>query len=115
MPADHTMEFPYTQHQQRHFNWARTHLQQTRCHQESVLFTDESRFSLHTADDREQVSCCHAACGARPLTHCGGGSVIVWGGFSYHHRPGLLVITGDLMGFWRHIDEVLTDVAESFL
>ena len=74
----------------RRLQWALGHLRRTRQQWDSVLFTDESRFSVSTADGRIRV---WRRAGERYADACvlehdrfGGGIVHIWGRISYHHR-----------------------------
>lgn len=76
----------------------------------SVLFTDESRFSLFRADGRQRV---YRRKGERFDDSCvverdrfGGGSVMVWGGISYGRKTPLVVINGN-MDAVKYRDSVL--------
>ena len=79
----------------------------------TVMFSDESRFSLRSPDGRERVwrrvgerfaSCCIA-----PKTPFGGGSVMVWAGISFYGRTELVVIERGSMTADRYIRECLED------
>ena len=93
--------------------WARQHSRWTRQQWSSVVFTDESRFTLQNNDGRILV---YRRPGERFMdatvrqhNQFGGGSVMVWGGFSYHHRTPLHVIDGNLTGL-RYRDEILRPI-----
>uniref|UniRef100_A0A674DDL4 Tc1-like transposase DDE domain-containing protein n=1 Tax=Salmo trutta TaxID=8032 RepID=A0A674DDL4_SALTR len=84
--------------QQRHL-WAQTHCRWTRQDWQKVLFTGESRFCLTRGDGQIRV---YRQRNERYTEACtlerdrGGGSVMVWGGVSRHHRTELVVIAGNL-------------------
>ena len=85
--------------QQRHL-WAQTHHRWTRQDWQKVLFSDELRFCLTRGDG--QIRVYHRskeryteACTLEWDRFRGGGSVIVWGGVSQHHRTELVVIAGN--------------------
>lgn len=105
------------QHRQRRLQWARQHLRWTRNDWNAVLFSDESRFSLHRADGRERVwrrrGERYAACCIRDVNRWGGGSVMVWGGISFNHRTDIIVLDGNVTAR-RYIDQVLTPVVVPF-
>lgn len=77
-------------HRQQRLLWAQAHVRWTRNQWMGVLFSDESRFNLQFADGRIRV---WRRQGERFSDACviqhdrfGGGSVHVWGGFSFNHR-----------------------------
>lgn len=90
--------------------WARRHRQWTRQQWSAVLFSDESRFSLQHNDGRVLVYRRRgerfADANVREHNRFGGGSVMVWGAFSFHQRTNLYVINGNLNGA-RYRDEIL--------
>ena len=66
-----------------------------------MLFTDESRLCLTRGDGRIRIY--HRrkehyteACTLERDRFGGGGSVMVWGGVSQHHRTELVIIAGNL-------------------
>ena len=74
------------------------------------MFADESRFALEHPDGHTKV---WRREGERfldecvlPLTAFGGGSIMVWSGFSAHHRTPLHHVQGNLNG-QRYRDEIL--------
>ena len=76
----------------------------------NLLFSDESRFSLHRADGRKRV---YWRKGERYADACviehdrfGGGSVMVWGSIAYGFKSPLVVINGT-MNAVKYRDEVL--------
>ena len=75
-----------------------------------VMFTDESRFRLDHNDGRVRVwrrrgERLRYEC-IKEVTPFGGGSVMVWAGFSPHHRTQLHHVQGNLNG-QRYRDEIL--------
>ena len=87
-------------HRPQRRSWAQTHRLWTRQDRQKVLFTDESRFCLTKGDGRIRV---YHRRNERYTEVCtlewerfgGGGSVMVWGGVSQHHRTELVVIAGN--------------------
>ncbi|KAL1274382.1 hypothetical protein QQF64_027196 [Cirrhinus molitorella] len=98
-------------HQQQRRLWAQTHLRWTRQEWQKVLFTDESRFCLTRGDGRIRVyrrrnERYTEACTLERDRFGGGGSVMVWGGISHHHRTELVVIAGNLNAL-RYREDIL--------
>ena len=65
-----------------------------------MLFTDESRFCLTRGEGQQRVllqrTARYTEAGTRARDRFGGGgSVMVWGGVSQHHRTELVVIAGN--------------------
>jgi len=87
----------------RHGRWNRRQWAQ-------VLFSDESRFCLFSNDGRRNVwrrrGERYLDCTVRETVSFGGGSVMVWGAFSLHHRSPLYHVQGNLTGV-RYRDEIL--------
>lgn len=100
-------------HRTARLDWARQHIRWTRQQWSSVVFTDESRFTLQNNDGRilvyrrpgERFS----DATVRQHNQFGGGSIMVWAGFSYHQRTPLHVIDGNLTGL-RYRDEILRPI-----
>ena len=97
----------------RRLQWARAHHRITRLQWNSVLFTDESRFSMSVADGRIRV---WRRAGERYADACviqhdrfGGGSVHVWGGISFNHRTQLHVFH-NRVNAQTYIDQVLAPI-----
>ena len=97
-------------HRRARLAWCRRHVRWTRAHWSRVMFTDESRFALEHPDSRTKV---WRREGERfldeyvlPVTAFGGGSIMVWAGFSAHHRTPLHHVQGNLNG-QRYRDEIL--------
>ena len=84
------------QHRRRRLQWTRQHQRWRRAQWRQVFFSDESRFHLSHADGRlrefsvDVMNVTRIAVSYRQ-TDGGGGSVMVWGAFSYNHRPQLHV------------------------
>ena len=98
-------------HQQQRRLWAQTHLRWTRQEWQKVLFTDESRFCLTRGDGRIRVyrrrnERYTEACTLEQDRFGGGGSVMVRGGISHHHRTELVVIAGNLNAL-RYREDIL--------
>ncbi|ROL45721.1 5-hydroxytryptamine receptor 3A [Anabarilius grahami] len=98
-------------HQQQRRLWAQTHLRWTRQEWQKVLFTDESRCCLTRGDGRIRVyrrrnERYTEACTLERDRFGGGGSVMVWGSISHHHRTELVVIAGQChqpyCSFWLY-------------
>ncbi|KAK7093272.1 hypothetical protein V1264_007057 [Littorina saxatilis] len=94
--------------------FCRRHVRWTRQQWSQVLFSDESRFTLNHNDDRLRV---WRRQGERYIDATvqenvafGGGSVMVWGAFSFHHRTPLFHVKGNLTGL-RYRDEILRPLA----
>lgn len=97
-------------HRRARLQWAREHLRWRLAQWGNVLFTDESRFLLSTADGRQRV---YRRAGERYADNCvvnrlpyGGGGVMVWGGISLRRRTNLVFIEGNLNGA-RYRDEII--------
>ena len=76
-----------------------------------MLFTDESQFYLTRGDGRIRVyrrrnELYTEACTLERDQFGDGGSVIVWGGVSQHHRTELVVIAGNLNAL-RYREDIL--------
>ena len=82
--------------------WARHHRRWLRQQWAGTLFSDESRFALSFNDGRIRVWRCPGErfADATVMQHdrFGGGSVMVWGGFSFNHRTPLHRVEGRLTG-----------------
>ena len=82
--------------------WAARHRRWTRDEWATVLFTDESRFTLRFNDGRVRVwrrpGERYVDAAVREHDRYGGGSVMVWGGFSLRHRTPLHRVEGRLTG-----------------
>ena len=83
-----------------------------------VVFSDESRFCLYTADGRQRVYRRRgertAACCVRETVPFGGGSVMVWGAICGEHRSPLIRVDGNLTA-QRYRDQIFDPVAIPFL
>uniref|UniRef100_A0A673WVV0 Tc1-like transposase DDE domain-containing protein n=1 Tax=Salmo trutta TaxID=8032 RepID=A0A673WVV0_SALTR len=95
--------------------WAQTHRRWTRQDWQKVLFTDESRFCLTRGDGRIRIyrrrnERYTEACTLERDRFGGGGSVMVWGGVSQHHRTELVVIAGNLNAVHYREDILLPHV-----
>ena len=88
-------------HRQQRRLLAQTHRRWTRQDWQKVLFTDELRFCSTRGDGQIRVYCRRnehytAACTLERDQFGSGGSVMVWGCVSQHHRTELVVIAGNL-------------------
>ena len=94
---------PLTQNHRNHrMTWATLHRRWTLNQWSRVLFTDESRFTLRFNDGRIRVwrrpGERYVDATIREHDRYGGGSLMVWGGFSTHHRTPLHIVNGRLNG-----------------
>ena len=91
-------------------HWCTLHLWWQRVHWGRVMFTDESRFSIQFNYGRVRVyrrpGECFADVNVRQRHRFGGGSVMVWGGISIHHRTPLYVVDGNLTGI-HYLNEII--------
>lgn len=103
---------------QRRLAWCETRVRWTRQRWSTVLFTDESRFSVSFADGRRRVwrrrGERHAANCILEFNRWGGHSVMVWGGISLNHKTDLVIIDGNMTA-QRYIDQVLRPHVVPFL
>ena len=88
------------ENKRKRLQWARDHEKYQLRHWRHVLFSDESRFLLYTADGRVTV---RRQVGQRFNQDCiiptrahGGGSVHVWGAIHYGGKLGLVVLEGNV-------------------
>ena len=94
--------------------WCTRHVRWQRAQWSSVLFSDESMFALQFSDGRERM--CRrpgerfADVNANRRLPFVGGSVMVWGAFSFIDRTPLYVIDGNLNG-----NRYLQDVIQPFV
>ena len=99
------------EHRFARLQFARQHAQWTVQQWSSVLFSDESRFSLKCPDGRERVwrrtGERYAECTMSVRTPFGGGSVMVWGGISMEARTELVFIENGSLNAHRYINEIL--------
>uniref|UniRef100_A0A8C7PBG7 Tc1-like transposase DDE domain-containing protein n=1 Tax=Oncorhynchus mykiss TaxID=8022 RepID=A0A8C7PBG7_ONCMY len=106
-------------HRQQRRLWAQTHRRWTRQDWQKVLFTDESRFCLTRGDGgipiyHQRIEPYAEACTLERDRFEGGGSVMVWGGVSQHHRTELVVIAGNLNAV-RYREDILLPHVVPFL
>ena len=101
-------------HRLRRLAWARQHVRWTRQQWASVLFTDESRFTMSFHDGRNRVwrrrGERYEDATVQEHDRYGGGSVMVWGGMSMHTRTPLHQVAGNLNG-QRYVNEILRPIA----
>lgn len=87
-------------HRRQRLLWAQRHLRWTQRDWNRVVFSDESRFTLHFADGRVRVwrrrGERNAQCCVQEVDRFGGGSVMVWGAFNGPARSRLMVVQGNL-------------------
>ncbi|KAK7110617.1 hypothetical protein V1264_014458 [Littorina saxatilis] len=105
-------------HKRARRDWSARHSRWTRHQWATVLFSDESRFNLMHPDKRLSVwrregERFNQDCVQEVLAY-GGGSVMVWGGFSANHKTPLYHIQGNLTGA-RYRDEILGPIVIPFL
>lgn len=105
-------------HKGERLDWARQRQAWRLRNWRKVLWTDESRFCLYHTDGRARV---RRLPGERYIDPCvqttvagGGGSVMVWGAFSYDHILPLKVVNGTLNS-QKYRDEILEPVVRPFL
>ncbi|KAK7105538.1 hypothetical protein V1264_016903 [Littorina saxatilis] len=98
--------------------WTRRHLAWTRQQWSRELFSDESRYTLSFNDGRIRVwrRPRERFSNATALEHNrhGGGSLMVWGGFSLHHRTPIHCVQGNLTGI-AYRDDILRPIATPVL
>ncbi|KAK7096008.1 hypothetical protein V1264_005356 [Littorina saxatilis] len=98
--------------------WTRRHLAWTRQQWSSELFSDESCYTLSFNDGRIRVwrRPRERFSNATVLEHNrhGGGSLMVWGGFSLHHRTPLHRVQGNPTGI-AYRDDILRPIATPVL
>jgi len=101
-------------HRRARVRWARNHHRFTRADWAQVLFTDESRFNVQGNDGR---TCVYRRRDERyadacvvERDQCGGDSVMIWTGISFHVKTLLLAIQGSLNAA-RYQNEIFRPVA----
>ena len=91
-------------------HWCMLHLRWQRVQWGRVMFTDEVRFSIQFNNGRVRVyrgpGERFADVNVRQRHQFGGGSVMVWGGISIHHRTPLYVVDGNLTGIC-YLNEII--------
>ena len=91
-------------------HWCTLHLWWQRVQWRRVMFTDESRFSIQFNNGGVRVyrrpGERFTDVNVRQHHQFGGGSVMVWGGISIHHRTPLYVVDGNLTGI-RYLNEII--------
>lgn len=98
-------------HKRQRLQWARDHVNWTQEQWQSVLFTDESRFSLDS-DSRRRLIWREPGTRYHPSNiierdRYGGAGVLVWGGISLDGRTDLYVLPRGTMTGQRYRDDVL--------
>uniref|UniRef100_A0AAZ3P353 Transposase Tc1-like domain-containing protein n=1 Tax=Oncorhynchus tshawytscha TaxID=74940 RepID=A0AAZ3P353_ONCTS len=99
--------------------WAQTHRRWTSQDWKKVIFTDGLRFCLTRGDGRicgyrQRNERYTEACTLERDRFGGGGSVMVWGGVSQHHRTELVVIAENLNAV-RYREDILLPHVVPFL
>ena len=108
--------------------WRRLNAVGLRCHRlngwQTVMFTDESRFCIDSSDRRQRV---YRRSGERFADPCvvetdrwGGQSIMVWAGFTSHHKTQLVFLDfgrgrGRGLTAQHYIDQVLRPIALLFI
>lgn len=105
-------------HRRNRLVWATRHIRFTQRQWNSVVFSDESRFTLRFADGRVRVyrrrGERYAQVCVREVDRFGGGSVMVWGSFCAHGRSPLVVVQGNLNAV-QYRDQILQPVLLPFM
>lgn len=105
-------------HRRNRLRWCRQHQRWTHQRWRGVIFSDESRFCLSTADGRHRVwrrrgerfsRCC-----IQEFNRWGGPSVMVWAGITAQHRTPLVVVEGNLTA-QRYVQDILQPHLVPFL
>ncbi len=104
-------------HQHDRLAWANNHLGWHYRRWRTVMFSDESRFTLKFADGRirvwrlrgERFDCNNVM----PMDRFGGGSIMVWGGIHYNGKTRLVIIRQTLNA-QRYCDDVLRPIVLPF-
>ena len=98
--------------------WARRYQRATNAELNTILWTDEVRFTLSRSDGRRRV---YRRAGKRYANACveeyesqGGEGVMAWGGISGTHRTQLVILNGAITGL-RYRDEVVRPHIVPFL
>lgn len=98
-------------HRVARLQFAREHADWDLAQWSNVLFSDESRFCLYSSDRRMPVyrrpGERHSQCNFRNTESFGGGSIMVWGGISYHGRTELVAVNHGRMTGDRYIRDIL--------
>lgn len=98
-------------HRVARLQFAREHVDWGLAEWSNVLFSDESRYCLYSLDRRMPVyrrpGERHAQFNFRHLESFGGGSIMVWGGISYHGRTELVAVNQGRMTADRYIRDIL--------
>lgn len=107
------------EHRTARLNFARNHLTWTLENWSRVLFSDESRFCLTGSDRRVRVwrrqgERYAEACIAEQLPF-GGGSVMAWGGISFHARTELVFVENGTLNAHRYLTEILEEHVVPFM
>ena len=105
-------------HRQLRLLWAQQHLRWTQRQWNQIMFSDESRYNLSSADGRVRV---WRRTGERFADACvvekdrfGGGSCMVWGGILGNQKTDLIVVRGTLTAR-RYVDDIVTPAVLPFI
>ena len=105
-------------HRQQRLLWTRRHVRFTQRQWNTVVFSDESRFTLSFADGRIRAwrrrGERHAQCCVREVDRFGGGNLMAWGAFTSNGRSRLVVIQGNMTA-QVYYDQVLRPVLVPFI
>lgn len=105
-------------HRHERLNWAQIHQRWVQQQWHSVLFTDESRFTVQFADGRLRVwrrkGERYDAPNVIQRDRYGGGSVMVWGGIARNSKTELITVPGTLTAA-RYCDEIVVPVIVPYM
>lgn len=105
-------------HRRMRLQFARDHQQWTIDQWSKVLFTDETRVGLFTADGRRRVwrrtGERFAPCTQMTTVSFQGGSLMLWAGISFEARTDLVFIEGGRLTGARYIQEILEEHVVTF-
>ena len=113
-----TIVLPLTlHHRQARRAWSRRHIRWTMQQWRSVMFSDESRFTLDFNDGRVRVwrrrGERHRNVAMVPHNRYGGGSVMVWAGITMNDRTDLHVCQGNMTGVYYR-DNIVEPIVVPF-
>lgn len=101
------------EHRRARLQFAREHIGWNIENWQRVCFSDESRFSLYSSDRRVRVIRRpherYAQCNIQPTHMFNGGSIMVWGGISFHEKTNLVPLREGSLNSRRYIDEILSE------
>ncbi|GFW07074.1 transposable element Tcb1 transposase [Trichonephila clavipes] len=103
-----------SRHRRDHREWAKEHVNWRRNKWSNVLFSDESRFSVHPDNRRIFIWRDRGSRSNPAFVHesvkFGSGGVLVYGGISMDGRTDLYIIRGGPLTTCRHRDEILRHI-----